>query len=447
MLDLATKAVEKYRETILKAERYVWENPETGFREVKTSKYLEAEFEKLGYNLIKAENIPGFYTVVDTGREGPVILVLGELDALLCPAHPEADKETGAVHCCGHNAQTAALLGVAAALCEPEIKEKLCGKIKLCAVPAEELIELDYRTELKKAGKIKYFGGKTEFLSRGYFDDVDMAFMVHTTAGEEFSIKIGGVGCIAKRVDYRGVSSHAGSRPWDGKNALYAANVGLSAINALRETFKEDDLIRVHPIVTYGGNVVNAVPDLVHIESYIRGKSFDAIKETNIKVNRAISAGALALGANVEIQDIPGYAPNMNCTELAAVAIDAHKILKSDREFKFENFISPSSTDMGDLSVIMPTIHPLIPGATGSSHGDNFYIENPELACVTSAKWQLIMLLLLLENKAERAMEIIKNHKPQFSSKEEYFKCIDEFSCDGLRIDYSDETCAKVTLK
>ena len=76
-------AVDKYRKLILDAEDYIWANPETGYREVKTSKYMEDAFEKLGYELVRAENIPGFYTVLDTGREGPEVLILGELDSLI----------------------------------------------------------------------------------------------------------------------------------------------------------------------------------------------------------------------------------------------------------------------------------------------------------------------------------------------------------------------------
>ena len=103
------EAVEKYSKLILDTERYIWKNPETGYKEVKTSKYMEDTFRSLGYELVMAEDITGFYTVIDTGRPGPQVLVLGELDSIICPEHPEADPQTGAVHSCGHNAQCAAL--------------------------------------------------------------------------------------------------------------------------------------------------------------------------------------------------------------------------------------------------------------------------------------------------------------------------------------------------
>ncbi|MBQ6702608.1 MAG: amidohydrolase, partial [Clostridia bacterium] len=159
--------VENYKELILKTEKYLYANPETGFKEYKTTKYLSEEFEKLGYTLHYAEGITGFYTEIDTGRPGPKVLIFGELDSVICAEHEFADKETGAVHSCGHHCQGSALLGIAAALTHPEALEGLSGSIMLCAVPAEELLETEYREELRKQGVIKYYGGKVEFLWRG----------------------------------------------------------------------------------------------------------------------------------------------------------------------------------------------------------------------------------------------------------------------------------------
>lgn len=443
MAEKLISMVDKYKKIILDTQDYIWKNPETGYREVKTSKYLEKEFEKLGYNLTKAGNIPGFYTTIDTGRPGPTVLIMGELDSLICPEHPDADKETGAVHCCGHSAQCAALLGVAAVLSEPGALDALSGKIRLCAVPAEELIEIEYRSNLKKEGIIKYFGGKTEFLYRGYFDDVDLAFMVHTTTTEHFAIRKGSVGCLAKRVIYKGISAHAGGFPWNGVNALYAANLGISAINSIRETFKEEDIIRIHPIITKGGNAVNAIPDEVIIESYIRGSSFSAIEAANKKANRALTGAALSLGANIDIIDNPGYGPLVNCDTLADVYEDAAKYFP-DVEFSRNNIMGSGSTDMGDLSRVMPAIHPYVGGAIGTSHGADYFIKNPELACIGSAKIQLATLYLLLSDNAKRATKIKENYTPEFASFSEYFKYIDTLADSGDRICYNRDGSAVV---
>ncbi len=437
-------AVEKHKKLILDTERYIWKNPETGYKEYKTTAYMAEVFKNLGYDLIMADGITGFYTVLDTGLPGPEILILGELDSIICPEHKDADPETGAVHSCGHNAQCAALVGVAAALKEPGVLNGLCGKIRLCAVPAEELLEIEFRSELKMQGKIKYFGGKSEFLSRGYFDGVDIAFMVHTSPVGYLSRR-GSVGCIAKQIIYKGKASHAGGSPWNGINALYAANCGLNAINAIRETFQEKDIIRVHPIITNGGVMVNAIPETALMESYVRGESFDAIVDANKKVNRALCGAALSLGANVEIIDIPGYGPLKNDPEMTKIAAEAVDLVVPEYGFTFIDVIGSGSTDMGDLSCIMPVCHPYAGGAKGTSHGSDYEIVDPIAACVGSAKMQLAMLKILLSNNAERAKQIISEFKPMFASKEDYLAYVDSLAGEGDRIAYSDSE-AKVKL-
>ena len=427
--------VDKNRQKIMDALDYIWKNPETGYREVKTAAYLEKEYEKLGYDLVSAGNIPGFYADIDTGKPGPTVLIFGEMDSLICWDHPDADPETGAVHCCGHAAQSAALLGIAAALKEPGALDGLCGKIRLCAVPAEELIEIEYRTELKKKGIIRYMGGKAEFLYRGFLDGVDIVYMVHTTVDETFEGTLGDVGCLAKRAVYKGKAAHAGGSPWKGCNALYAASQGLNAINAIRETFRERDIIRVHPIITKGGSAVNAIPDEVVMESFVRGATFDAIKNANEKVNRALCGAALSLGGNVDIQDTPGYAPLNNDPGMLRLAADAAEAL--GYPYKYTDVRGSGSTDMGEISCLFPAIHPYAPGAVGTSHGKDYYIADPDKACVGSAKFQLKMLELLLENDAARAKEIIRDFHPEFASKEEYFAYIDALESSGDRITYS----------
>ena len=437
------KTVEEYRELILECERYIWWHPETGYREVNTSKYMEDNFKALGYkDLFKAGDIPGFYTVVDTGRDGPEVLILAELDSLICPNHKESNAETGYVHACGHNAQCAAMLGIAAALKKPEVISELCGRVRLAVVPAEELIEIEYRQELMKRGVIKYFGGKSEFLHRGYFDGADIAFMVHTA--KDFQVCRGSVGCIAKKITYKGRSSHAGGAPQDGINALYAAAQGLNAANALRETFPDDDHIRFHPIVTHGGEAVNAIPEKVTIESYVRGASFEAMIRENKKINRALTGAALSLGANVEIIDSAGYSPLYNDEGMVSLAAEAAAIALPEIEFKIIDKMNTGSTDMGDLSGLMPTIHPYAGGSAGIDHGENYAIADPESACVKSAKWQLAMLILLLQNDGERAKKIITDFKPTFASKDEYFAYVEAIKTCGDRIVYNDDGTATV---
>lgn len=438
-------AVDKHRDLILKTERFIWQHPETGYREEKTSGYMKDVFTSLGYELQCPDNLTGFVARIETGRPGPELLILGELDSVVCPSHPEANPETGAVHACGHNAQCAALVGIAAALREPGVLDQLIGSIRLCAVPAEELLELEYRSQLREEGKIRYFVGKPEFLSRGLFDGVDLAFMVHTSSAVP-AVQAGSVGCIAKRIAYKGVSAHAGGAPWDGRNALYAASCGLNALNAIRETFREQDIIRVHPIITHGGDVVNAIPENVQLESFVRGSGFEGIAAANRRVNQALTGAALSLDNNIEITDIPGYAPLRNDQQMKQVVKEAAAIAMPELPLYMDDSIGSGSTDMGDLSCIMPVVHPYMPGAVGTTHGNDYYIQNPELACVTCAKWQLVMAALLLGDGAERAKKIVAEYKPLFAGKQEYLAYLDSLNASGDRIVYTEDGTAQVRL-
>ena len=431
--------VEKHRTLILDALDYLWANPEVGYKEWKTHKYLKDAFEKLGYTLNEAGNIPGFVTTVDTGRPGPTVLVFGEMDGLNIPEHPDADPETGAVHACGHCCQVAALLGLAAALKEPGALDEMSGKIMLCAVPAEELIDLEDRQRMRNEGLIKYFGGKPEFLYRGLLDGADLSFMVHTSNGASGTANcVGGSnGLVAKSVAFEGVSSHAGGSPHKGINALYAANIALNAINALRETFEDKDHIRVHPVITSGGASVNAIPDLVTLESYIRGANREKIALVNHKVNRAISAAAAAMGGNVRITDFPGYMPRLNYAPFAELFQESFSHVATTK-YNPDGW-GTGCSDMGDINAVMPGIHPFVGGATGTAHGINYKITDPDTACVMSAKGQLLLLRNLLANGGEKAQQIVDSYEAPFPSKEAYFAFVDSLDMDKRTVVYEED--------
>ena len=423
--------VASQRELMFAAERHIWKHPETGYREWKTHEYLAAEYRKLGYELVEAGNIPGFYTDIDTGKPGPKLLIMGELDSLIVSTHPDCDPETGYVHACGHHCQVSALLGIAAALKQPGAMDSMSGSIRLMAVPAEELIEIGFREELRKQGVIKYFGGKVEFMHRGYMDGCDIALLVHTGGGDHPSIALtpGSNGCVTKNINFVGVSAHAGGSPHLGVNALYAASQAMNAANALRETFQEKDTIRFHPIITKGGGAVNAIPNDVRMESYVRGASLEAIKEANTKINRALAASAAAMGANVVLKDRPGYTPLENEEQLYDLTCEIVKQCFGE-DALVKRGRSTGCTDMGDVSAVMPTVQPYASGACGVGHGSDYRIADPESALVMSAQYQLLMAEALLSNNAELGKKIIQNAKLRFSSMEEFFHAI-----DGLFLD------------
>lgn len=447
--------VEKFKDLMLTAERYIWTNPEPGYKEYKTNEYMLKKFEELGYtNIVKADNITGFYTVVDTGRPGPTVLVLAELDSLINKNHPECDKETGAVHNCGHHVQCSAMLGLAGALKEEGALDGLCGKIKLCVVPAEEGIEITYRKELIKKGVIKYATGKPEFISRRFFDDVDLAFMLHTGAATKpedekvlFSLTKGHNGNIRKKTTVIGKSAHAGAHPEDGINALNAASLIIVAINSLRETFTESNFARVHSIITKGGDAVNAVPNEVVIESYIRAANPIVNKSINEKVNRAISATAASIGCKVKIEDIAGSEALNEDGNLREVALEVFEELVGKDSYIYHDKWMASSTDMGDISTLFPSIHAYVGGAYGTSHGIDYYIKNPYHACVNGAKFEYGLIRKLLENNAKRAKDIMSKFTPIFNSVEDYLAHKDSINMEKETVIYNEDGTITLDFK
>lgn len=444
-MDIYKNAVDKNRELIKKAFDYIWSHPETGYKEWNTHKYLKDAFESLGYDIVETDDIPGFYAEADTGIPGPTILVFAEMDALVIPSHPQSDPKTGAVHSCGHCTQTAALVGVAAAMKEPGILDGLCGKVRFVVVPAEEGIEFDFRNELIKKGIISYQSGKVEFLYRGMLDGGDMAFMIHAdVAGKHSGSMNGGSnGLISKQACFQGVSAHAGGLPHKGINALYAANSALSTINALRETFEDHHHIRVHPVISCGDISVNAIPDRVTLETFVRGATMDAVVEANNKVNRAIAASAAGMGAGVHILDMPGYWPRWNDRVMMPVFKDAMDEVLDSVDCAPERW-NAGCSDMGDMASLMPTIQAYVGGACGVEHGNDYTICDIDTACVDAAKIQLIAIRLFLENGAKKAKEAISAYKPYFKNKEEYFEYMDKIKKDFDAVTY--EKNGNITL-
>ena len=435
--------VDSYKEQILAAEEYIWKNPEPGYREFKTNAYLLKIFRDLGYEVTEAEGITGFFATLDTGREGPTLLILAELDSLINRSHPECDPETGAVHSCGHHIQCAAMVGVASALKEEGALDGFSGKIKLCLVPAEEGIEIEYRKSLVEKGVISYTSGKTEFISRGYFEDVDIAFMVHarvaTQPGEKFHLGFGHNGVIRKCSIFKGKASHAGAYPHFGINALNAATTALNTANSLRETFKESDYVRFHSIIKHGGDSVNAVPDNVVVESYVRASSSNALLEVNRKINRALSASAVAFGASVEIHDMPGSEPLHDDLNMREKAKEVLSELVGEEGYTVTDLWTASSTDMGDVSAIVPSLHAYACGSAGTMHGKDYYVEDKELSCVENARFQLALVEKLLSNGASVAKEIIDKYVPVFNNLDEYLAHKKRLSLAKNTVSYNDD--------
>ena len=302
---------------------------------------------------------------------------------------------------------------------------------------------------LQKKVLIEFTSGKPEFIKRGIFNDVDVAFMVHTSPAEDckFKLTAGHNGVIRKRTVVKGVSSHAGEHPHKGINALNAANLILLAINSLRETFQEKDYVRIHSIITKGGDAVNAVPDEIVIESYVRAANSIEHKKVNDRVNLTISACAAALGATVRITDMAGSEPLREDPNLANLAIEVVEENYGKENLVVDTKWHASSSDMGDISSLFPSIHAYACGARGKSHGIDYQIVDPVNACVDSAKFQVGLIIKLLENNALNAKKVIENFTPVFKDTKEYLKHKRSINMDKDTVKFNEDGTVTIDYK
>jgi amidohydrolase len=397
-------------EAIVELGETIFRNPETGYKEFETAGRVQSALERLGLKVKTGLGITGLRAEIDTGRPGPTVALLGELDALVVPGHPNANPTTNAAHACGHNAQVAGMVGAAMALTDPETIRNLSGRIVFMAVPAEEFVEIQYRQSLAAAGKIEFLGGKPELVRLGVFDDIDMAILIHTSSPEAGDAPVeytpSGNGFVAKVATFVGRAAHV-ARPEKGVNALKAAILAMNAIDAIRDTFPDADAIRVHPIITRGGDLVNVVPSHATLEMYVRGKTLSAIAQQSAAVDRALKAGALGLGASVEIKTVPGYAPFRNYPALADVFTPNAERVFGPGSVRWRTDHGGGSTDMGDLALIMPILQPGMKGATGTAHGTTWHIADPVSGYLAPAKTLAMTTVDLLWGEAEVAREVI----------------------------------------
>ncbi|HIT73333.1 MAG TPA: amidohydrolase [Candidatus Fimicola cottocaccae] len=421
--------LDKQLESIINLCEDIYKHPELGYKEFNTRKKVIDVLEKACIPY-KDCAYTGILSEIDSGKKGPHIALICELDAVPTLNHPYANKDDNAAHTCGHYAQIGVMLSLFVALKEANTLDKLCGKVTLVVTPAEEFCDMDYRKNLIKEGKISHPSGKQEMISLGIFDDVDIVLSCHAMGldMEKYHAEIGAGlnGFIGKRVIFYGKAAHAGSNPAGGVNALNAANLAMSGINFLRETFKEEDAIRVHFVMSEGGQTVNTVPSRTQLEMYVRAKTVDAIFETNEKVERAIKAGAYAIGCDVEIQDTPGYFPlhqDENLTEL----VKEHILKYMGPEWVAQGTHGFASGDMGDISMMWPTVEIGVAGFTGTMHGVDFKTADYEQAYKVPAHYFADTIIDLLSNGGEKAYSIKERFKPVMS-KENYLELLDNLN-------------------
>jgi len=418
-------AIDSRATEIVEIGDHILRHPETGFREVDTAAFVCKQFTRMGLPYRDMLALTGVKARLPGRSERPTIAVMGELDSLIDSRHPFANPETHAAHACCHYTQVATMLGAGMGL--QTVIGSLDGSVVLFAVPAEECIEVDWRRSLRDRGKLEFIVGKAELIRLGEFDDIDVAIMTHTPVRSDGMLATVGDshnGCVVKYIQFIGRASHAAAYPNKGINAFKAATVALGAIDAQRDTFRDEDRVRIHYLVSKGGEAVSAVPADVRIEMLVRGKTVEAMADASAKVDRCLRAGAHALGAMVEITTISGYMPYHSDPTLDALARENCEAVVGREKVGRGSHIT-GSTDNGDLSLIMPVVQPRSSGTVGSPHQSDYVVVDPKLAMINPAKSMAMMVIDLLWNGAREARAIMDG--AQKLSKAEYLQMRRQF--------------------
>mgnify|MGYP003269674244 CR=1 FL=1 len=407
----------------------IYRHPELGFKEFRSREKVIAVLDAAGIPH-KDAAYTGITACLDSGKPGPNIGLIAEFDAVPTLGHPYAHEGDWAAHTCGHYAQLGVMMSLFLAIKESGMLDELCGRVTLLVTPGEEFCDMDYRKGLIAEGKIHHPSGKQEMITAGVFDDIDIMLSCHAMGldMEKYHAEIGAGlnGFIQKRAVFYGKAAHAGANPEGGINALNAANLAMTGINFLRETFRAEDAIRVHFIMQEGGQTVNTIPSRTQLEMYVRAKTVKAILETNEKVNRALRAGALAIGCDLEIQDTPGYFPlhqDENLTEL----VKKHILDYMGPEMIAQGTHGFASGDMGDISLMWPTVEIGVAGFSGTLHGKDFKTADPEQAYCVPAHYFADTIADLLADGGASAWKIKEAFQPVFSKKD-YLDTLDSLN-------------------
>ncbi len=421
------RQIDADREELAQIVRDLSRMPELGYKEYRTSAYVREKLEGLGLNCRTGLARTGLRATAKGRSSAWNVAVLGELDAVISPSHPEADEKTGAAHACGHHVQLANMLGVASALIRSGVLPQLDGDVTFFAVPAEEFVEMEYRQKLRQEGEIRYLSGKQELIRLGAFEDIHAAMMVHShsaTPARRLFLQGGSMGFVAKQIRFLGKEAHAGGAPHQGINALNAAMAAMMCIHANRETFRDEDGIRVHPILTKGGDLVNVVPADVQMETYVRARNIEALSEACRKVDRSIHGACYAIGAKSVIDNMPGQLPLRQNPALSRLFRE-----NSARFFTQEEIQTGvdlvGSTDMGDLTHLIPCIHPTVGGYAGNAHSKDFCIADWETAVLLPTKMMAMTLIDLLADGGSMMAEIQRDFAPAMT-REQYCAYLDE---------------------
>ncbi|MDD7319278.1 MAG: amidohydrolase [Eubacteriales bacterium] len=418
--------IDKHRQELIDFGRDIWNHAELGFQEYRTAGRFADKMKGLGLKTQENLALTGVKSYLSNIQGGPNICLMGELDGLPIPTHKNANPDTGAAHCCGHNAQLTGVLGAAIALSDLEVRPYLDGNVIFFAVPAEEYVEIEKRGEMKDQGLIRYGCGKSELLRLGEMDDIDIVVGHHATTKKQYLVANRTCnGFITKIVRFEGLAAHAAGEPSHGIDAMSAANIAMHAVDVQRESFRDSDTVRVHGFISRGGEAANIIADDIRLEYSIRGKTIPSYIDAGLKVDRSMRAGAEAVGCGLSITTLPGNLPIVPVKDASVVA-EALALVSGDTPVTISgpDAHSTSSGDYGDVSSIMPLLQFNTGGFRGALHTPDLQEDDLDDAYVIPAKVFALIAYKLLKNGGDRARAIIDSFEA-ILTKEKYIKLME----------------------
>lgn len=350
---------------LIRASRAIHEHPELNYEEHFAHELLTNMLAEQGIEPLRSAH--GLATAFDAmvGSQGPTIAVLCEYDAL-----------PGVGHACGHN--VIATAGLGAGIAAAFVAEQAGGRLRIMGTPAEE------------GG-----GGKVKMARAGAFAGIDAAMMIHPADADLVQMD-----CLAIQeldVDYHGKASHAAAAPWDGRNALDAAVLGYMNVAALRQHIRTNE--RVHGIITKGGDKPNIVPSHAATNWLIRSATLDSLQPLKQRVLTCLEAGATACGCTVEHAWVGEFYADMidNAPMVGSYVANAARVGRKVLDPAVAGRKVTGSTDMGNVSYLVPSIHPMIKvaphgvpihsldfaGYAGGPEGDRAVIDGAKAMAMT----------------------------------------------------------------
>lgn len=378
---LVIREVEAHRHELSELSRRIHANPEVGFQETKAVAWLTEYLAKNGFSIQRGTcGLPTAFQAC-YGEGKPVVAILAEYDAL---------PEFG--HACGHNIIAASAAG--AGIASKPVIYQLGGSLVILGTPAEEI-----------------YGGKAIMAKRGAFNNIDIAMMVHPGIYNTATTRA--LACQTLDVEFFGKASHAAARPEAGINALEAMIQSFSAINSLRQHIKSQ--ARIHGIITDGGKAANIVPAHTAGNFIVRAEDDTYLEKLKQKVLNCFQGAATATGARLEYRwgeaKYAAMRSNLTLAQLFKENMEllGRRVSLTDPDSAF------GSTDMGNVSQLVPSIHPEVAIAP-----ESISVHSPEFALAAASETGIQGLLDGAKAMAMTVVDLIANPEILNSIKEEF---------------------------